>query len=246
MQVTPLWLRLVLEAKRLRPRLIVLDTAADMFGGNEVVRVQARQFITLLRGLAIEIGCGILLLAHPSLEGIRSGTGLSGSTAWHNSVRARAVLTKPDNKAKKKKNDGDDEDYDANDNDLRQLEWHKNNYGRVAEKQLLRWKDGVYALEASGGSVEQKIRERNDEELFMLLLQQATTQHRQPLSSKLRATNYAPKYFAKGPEAKENKVGISRFEDAMRRLLNAGRLELKQYGPPSDDTWQIVVKLVSV
>jgi hypothetical protein len=34
----------------------------------------------------------VVLIAHPSLTGINTGTGISGSTQWHNSVRARFYL----------------------------------------------------------------------------------------------------------------------------------------------------------
>ena len=34
------------------------------------------------------------MLSHPSLTGINSGTGTSGSTAWNNSVRSRLYLSR--------------------------------------------------------------------------------------------------------------------------------------------------------
>ncbi|HKN31287.1 MAG TPA: hypothetical protein VJY34_26775, partial [Roseiarcus sp.] len=42
------------EIEERRPNLLVLDTLADLFGGDEIKRPHARQFISLLRGLAIE------------------------------------------------------------------------------------------------------------------------------------------------------------------------------------------------
>ena len=60
----------------IRPKLIVLDNAADIYGGNENDRAQVRQFIGLLRGMAIASGAGVLLTSHPSLTGISTGTGL--------------------------------------------------------------------------------------------------------------------------------------------------------------------------
>ena len=67
----------------LQPRLIVIDNSADVFAGNENDRAQVRQFITLLRGMAITANAGVLLTSHPTLTGISTGTGLSGSTAWN-------------------------------------------------------------------------------------------------------------------------------------------------------------------
>ncbi|WP_369675560.1 AAA family ATPase, partial [Enterococcus faecium] len=75
-----------------RPALVGLDTLADLHSGQENDRTTARQFIGLLRGLAIRHGCAVVLLAHPSLTGMASGSGLSGSTAWNASVRSRLYL----------------------------------------------------------------------------------------------------------------------------------------------------------
>ena len=40
--------------ERIRPRLVILDALADVYAGEENARAQARQFIGLLRGLAIK------------------------------------------------------------------------------------------------------------------------------------------------------------------------------------------------
>jgi AAA domain len=87
---TPLFKHLREAALDIRPKSITIDTVADVFAGNENDRSQVRQFVGMLRGLAIEANAALAILAHPSLSGISSGSGLSGSTAWHNSVRARA------------------------------------------------------------------------------------------------------------------------------------------------------------
>src|SRR5262249_46516834 len=71
----------VTEAVRdLKPRVIGIASSADVFAGNEIDRVQVQQFITLLNGLAATVNAGVVLIGHPSLTGINSGSGLSGST----------------------------------------------------------------------------------------------------------------------------------------------------------------------
>ena len=92
---TALFDQLLEQASDLKPKHIGIDTAADVFAGNEIDRAQVRQFINLLRRLAIVSNGSVLLLTHPSLTGINTGTGLSGSTAWHNSVRSRMYMTAP-------------------------------------------------------------------------------------------------------------------------------------------------------
>jgi RecA-family ATPase len=54
----------------LKPKHIGIDTSADVFAGNENDRAQVRQFISLLRKLAIVANGSIVLLSHPSLTGI--------------------------------------------------------------------------------------------------------------------------------------------------------------------------------
>jgi RecA-family ATPase len=89
---TALFQKLESEVKALRPKLIVIDPSADVFGGDEINRSQVRKFVSMLRGLAIDYDCAVLLLSYPSLTGLNSGTGTSGSTAWNNSVRSWLYL----------------------------------------------------------------------------------------------------------------------------------------------------------
>ena len=66
-----------------------------LFPANENDRAKARAFIGMLRGLALRRNCAVLVLAHPSLTGLSSGSGTSGITAWSNSVRSRLYLERP-------------------------------------------------------------------------------------------------------------------------------------------------------
>lgn len=102
---------------RLRPGLVILDTAADLYGGDFMSTPQVRQFLKVgLGGLSVRHGCAVLLLAHPSASGIASGDGGGYSVAWHNSVRSRIYLRRPK---------GDAEAIQ----DRRVLEQKKSNYG---------------------------------------------------------------------------------------------------------------------
>lgn len=95
-KVTARFAELEVKVRDIKPALIVLDSLADVFGGNENVRSQARQFVGRLRQLAMMAGGAVLVLSHPSLSGISSGSGTSGSTAWSNSVRSRIYLSRPE------------------------------------------------------------------------------------------------------------------------------------------------------
>jgi DNA repair protein RadA/Sms len=83
------WLQRTVD--ELGSRLVVLDAATNLFGGDEIKRRQVNAFLMKLRRLAIRIDGAVLLLAHPSAQGIASKSGLSGSTHWSNGVRQPAL-----------------------------------------------------------------------------------------------------------------------------------------------------------
>lgn len=132
--------------------LTIVDTAADTFMGNEIIRPQVRQYINALARLAMINDGAVLLTGHPSLAGLSSGSGLSGSTAWHNTVRGRLYLTHAPAL------DGGDEET----SDARILKLMKSNYGPAGNKLKLRWRDHVFVLEneangAGGGGMVERI-----------------------------------------------------------------------------------------
>ncbi len=221
-QATPLLAQLRRTAMDLHPVLIVLDTAADMYGGNENDRGQVRQFIGLLRGVAIDSGAAVLLLSHPSLTGIASDSGLSGSTAWNNSVRSRLFL----------KSAGDKDQPD-----LRELEVRKSNYGPVGESVRLVWRNGVFVPISAPSSMEKAAAESAAEILFLKLFD-LLTQQGQTFSHHKTAPSYAPRLFAEHKDA--NRTGATTFAAAMQRLLDAGTIHVETYGRPSRPNSKLV------
>jgi RecA-family ATPase len=173
----------------------------------------------MLRGLAIEANAALAILAHPSLSGISSGSGMSGSTAWHNSVRARAYLTHAQTEKGEEPNP-----------DLRELIFKKNNYGPVAERILLRWERGVFVPEAGCSSLEKLAADQRVDQRFLQLLAQFTQQGRN-LSHKQNANSFAPKMFAQEKGADGKKISESAFEGAMTRLFAANKIHVESYGP---------------
>jgi RecA-family ATPase len=218
---TELFERLDTAARDIRPRLIVLDNSADLFGGNENDRAQVRQFIGILRGLAIAANAGVVLTSHPSLTGQHSGTGLSGSTAWHASVRSRLYM--------KRATTEKGEEPDPN---LRVIEVMKSNYGPIGEIINMHWKDGVFVPMASMGNLDRFAAEQRADEAFYSNLVRFTRQGR-TVSHKPTANAYAPAEFAREKEAREAGMRKADFEAAMRRLLTAEKIRVESYGPPS-------------
>jgi hypothetical protein len=62
-RATPLFESLLKAAAEIRPTLIAIEAAADVFAGNENDRSQVRQFLGLLRRLAVTTGAAVLLIA---------------------------------------------------------------------------------------------------------------------------------------------------------------------------------------
>jgi RecA-family ATPase len=220
---TPLFTRLREDILQLKPKLIGIDAAADVFAGNEINRAQTRQFITMLRGLAIDADSTVILVAHPSLQGITSDTGLSGNTAWHNSVRARMYFKRAP----------------GNDKALRVLEVKKNNYGPEQENILLRWQDGVYVVVPGENAIERVTEDARVDDLFLKLLQRFAEQGRNVSHNTGRT--YAPSRFADDPEAQATKTTGKHFAAAMERLFTAKKIRAKEEGRPSHKTYRLVV-----
>jgi len=220
MRPTPLWQDLTEYAAEWQPKLIVLDTAADLYGGDEIKRGQVRQFIAMLRKLAIEIDCAIVLLSHPSVQGMQSGSGLSGSTGWSNSVRSRLYLT-----------------ADKEDPDRRVLTNKKSNYGKTGDEIKLRWQDGAFVVDDGKPSQAAGLLARRAEDIFVAVLSKLNRQG-QNLSPSPSAT-YGPKVIAEHADAK----GMSKRDlaAAMQRLLDAGTICIVEEGPESRKRKRLLV-----
>ena len=219
-QPTPLFERLLEAAADIRPMHIGIDATADTFAGNEIDRSQVRQFVGLMRKLAIAAGGSVVLLAHPSLTGISSGTGLSGSTAWHNSVRARMLLKSPSR----------DSNDDQSASDLRELSFLKNNYGPLAESIVLRFRNGLFLPEAGHSALEKLARDQKVDETFLDVLGKLIKQNR-PVSPSAHASNYGPKVIADHPDGKA--YTQRDYRTALERLLAANRVHIASFGPRS-------------
>jgi RecA-family ATPase len=216
--VTALYNELESVIAESRPVLVVLDTLADVFGGNEIIRAQARQFIGMLRRLCLRYDCTIVVLAHPSLAGMEKGT--SGSTGWNNSVRSRLYFGRVH----------DGSDGSESDEDARVLRLGKSNYGRVGLEIPMRWRAGVFVSEGGAASGDPLVTAGKAERVFLELLDKANDRNSH-VSGSLKANNYAPKVFAR--DALKQRVRKGDLIDAMDRLITSKRIENAPYGSPS-------------
>lgn len=217
LQPSPLFYELDQRIAAERPALVVLDTLADLFPGNENDRAQARQFIGLLRGLAIRHACAVMLLAHPSLSGLNSGSGTSGSTGWNNSVRSRLYFERI-------VNEGYEQDPDA-----RTLRTMKANYGRTGGEISVTWRDGVFVADPAETGLDRMARNAKSERVFLKLLDEFNAEGRRVRHT--AGDGYAPNTFAKS--GRSEGLGRNVLRDAMETLFAKGVIRVAEEGPPS-------------
>lgn len=221
-QRTALFGQIEEEIRMWGTELVILDTVADIFMGNENIRPQVRAFITAVRRLAMINRGGVILTAHPSRAGLADGSGLSGSTGWEGSVRSRIYFSKP--RSPDKDAEGDDEPTDE-----RVLKTMKSNYGPAGGKIRTKWEDGVFVRTDQPGGIGFLDKLEQDNKVF-------------------DAAEYLVKrgsMLAADPNARTSLVVLSRNLPSCRhiswhsalasqeRLIEKGKLVVVEIGPPS-------------
>jgi RecA-family ATPase len=231
---TALFADLYAEAVALQPSAIVIDTVSDVFLGDEIKRDQVRQFGSLMRKLAMDANTAAVMSSHPSLSGMKSGSGTSGSTQWHNTVRARAYFRKPTG--------GEDEEGNGDetkpDDGRRELHFFKNQYGPLGRCIPLRWSNGLWLPPANPADDAKAAAAKQMDELFLEILRRFKAQGRDVSAKK--CSTYAPAKFAETPEAKKARASNRALADAMERLFEAGKIKMVLDGPKSRERSRLV------
>lgn len=218
MRPTPLFRSIEAAIAIVAPVLVVVDNVAATFAGNQNDRVAARTYVNLWRTIARGPSLpAVLLLDHPSLSGLNSGTGRGGNMDWWNAVRSVLLLRIPDDKAEA-------------DLGIRLLETGKSNYAKRGNPLRLVWTDGGLATERQpSSSLHRLAKDAECDEAFLRLLDERNGQGRH-VGDKPSAI-YAPAIFA-GMDG-NGAFTVQAFARAMERLFAAGKITLQQSGPPS-------------
>jgi RecA-family ATPase len=226
LEATPLYHRLMEEARLLKPVSISIDPLSKLFAGSEIDRVQVYSFADFMQGLALACGGSVTVVSHPSLVGISTGTGISGSTGWHGAFRFRWYL-------KGLKADGGEQP----DNDIRQIEFKKNQYGPLSESITLRYQRGLFLPERGVTDFEKAAFNAKVDDVLLTLLGKMIAQGTDP-SAAMQSHNYAPTLAVKAPEAK----GIRKndFADALQRLFDARKIYVHTLKPGTTKEKKII------
>jgi RecA-family ATPase len=226
---TTLYKQLVEAAGDIKPVMMGIAASANVFAGSEIDRSQVQQFVGLLTRLAIVANGSVVLISHPSQTGVANDSGISGSTQWHNAVRARFYL-----KGIKSENG------EPADTDVRELVFKKNQYGPTSENIVVRYQNGLFLPVAGVNSIDKMAQEQRAVEVFLNLLARFTRENRKVGDKP--GISYAPALFAREEEAKKLGLTSKALEAAMRQLFKDQKIWNEPYGRPSRRSYRIARK----
>ena len=211
MRPTKLMHSIVKRIAALAPVFVGVDNVAATYGGSQVDRLMVRSYVNLWRAVAHGPGRpAVLLLDHPSLSGLTTGSGRSGNMDWRNSVRAALYMRNADDKAEA-------------DRGVKILETVKNNYGPLGNAVRLVWGDCGFQLEQAPSSHHRAAMDAECDETFLRLLDERNAQGR--YVSDKSGKNYAPSVFA--AMSRNEGFTAKAFARAMDRLFETRRITLR-------------------
>lgn len=150
-------------------QVIYVDGIADVYGGEESARAQVKQFVNALVGLIDADDGAVVLIGHVNkvtASGSATSEGYSGSTGWHNAVRARWYLY-PEQEQ--------DDDGRTSRTGRLLFELQKNNLGQSDGTTAWRWSEdaGMFLPEESRQSNFDRVTQQRDERRGILLAMKA-------------------------------------------------------------------------
>ena len=154
------------------------------------------------------------ILSHPSLTGINSGSGLSGSTAWHDGFRFRQYL-------KSAKEDGE------NLSDLRELSFMKIQYEKPpAASIVLRYRNGLFPTRNRANRFRKsRRRQQGRKQSFSACLLSG-----QPKAEMSDKSPIAPTTRPRPSPRTIPGITKRQLADAMARLFKSNKIRVEKYG----------------
>ncbi|GJE59792.1 hypothetical protein MPOCJGCO_1894 [Methylobacterium trifolii] len=201
-------------------QLVIVDTVADTFGGLEIDRQHVTRYVRLLEIIARETGGAVIILAHPGVSGLASGSGISGSTAWRNAVRSVVYMRRPT----------DEEATGPEARDLRIVERLKGNFAPAgAELRVTYWRGQFGLADKSDGGA--KAVDMIGAEVKVLAAMRRATKQGRLMTFSPTSTAYAPKILKAYREVEGLKQ--HHIERAITSMLERGELREAFVGRPS-------------
>jgi len=123
---------------RHRTQVLFVDGVSDTYGGSEGSKTEVKRYVNALVALVPADDGAVVLIGHvnrPTASAPETSEGYSGTTGWHNAVRARLYLY-PETR------DGDDSRRRERTGDLL-LEVQKSNLGPIEAAMRFAWDDAA-------------------------------------------------------------------------------------------------------
>jgi hypothetical protein len=240
-QMTDLWRTLLRGVERIRPVCTMLDPLVEIFDGDEMIRLQSRQFMAPIRKAARKYDTAFYVSGHPSKTSAKDKSGTSGTTGWSATTRGRQFYEIV---------------YDDDNNDTGERKFHVKKVTRGKAVPVIDIKlneDGVPVLkdtpkvdagDVKGGLSAGLAKMEQDRQRFMDAIEK-----KYAIGVFLSASPKSPKGYA--PKALVDDEGGARGRDRLARikakkqimddLLDEGRIASRQYGPRSKDAWRLEV-----
>lgn len=137
--VTPAYSALEERMRTGEAEVLIIDGVSDTFAGRENDRGDVKRFVNGLLWLVPSDRGAVLLIGHiakPAASNGATSEGYSGSTGWHNSVRARWYL--------RPETEQDEEGANAVRTGELILDLQKTNHGRPDRSMRFRWDDAAH------------------------------------------------------------------------------------------------------
>lgn len=219
---------------------VCLDPATDFFDANEIDRRDVRAFIAALRAL---VPGPVVVSAHvnrDSARAPRTGMSWSGSTAWHNSARARIELSRPV--------PDEDETLPTTDDGQRLLHLCKQNDGRAglqieARLDFDRWLFVPTGTTTIDGGMLESIRRRTDAAWLVAFVAEACARGDPVHASERANRNPHSRVAARDdcPVSFRGRAGKRALAAAINRLRESGELAVEARKSAARNTVDVLV-----
>ena len=212
--------------RELQIDVLIVDGVSDTFSGNENDRAQVKSFVNALLALVPKTGA-VILLAHvnkASAGGVTS-EGYSGSTGWHNAVRARWYLYPETERT--------DEGTEATGDLL--LDLQKSNLGRSDHSIRFRWNDDAHLfvgeLQAAESEFGRRERDREEQDGIIAALAsiRAASDYCPAATQGSRTAHRVLSACAEFPDTLVGPAGRRRFWRQIEHLRRKGVIAEGQY-----------------
>jgi len=205
--------------------VLMLDGVSDTFGGAENARGDAKRYVNAMLALVPPETGALLLLGHvakPTAANAVTSEGYSGSTGWHNAVRARWYLYP--------ETEQDDDDGKPVRTGRLAMELQKSNLGPIDETIPWRWNESAHMfLPEEAQTNFDRVTQQRDERRGILLAMRACAAANIPIPAATTGRRTAFHVLAAQPQfadsMRSGKPSVRRFWREIEHLRAIKHIE---------------------